>query len=151
MEFAGHYTERRLSNVEEATRSIVRSKAVASLVRYVVQVLCWVSYIIVFYYYLSFVLLAFAETRGLAELLLKYVTEPILDILNGIVGFLPNLITLGIIAIVAHYAVKGLRVFFDNVEAGSFELGEFEPHWIGPTFHILRVVIYLIALVFAYP
>lgn len=148
---AADFTEARFTKVEEATGNIVRGKAVASLVRFVVQVLLWIIYLVLLYYYLSFVLLGFAETRPFAELLLTYVSKPLIGIVVGFVDYLPNLITLVIIAIITRYCIKALRLFFENIEAGNFQLREFEPHWISPTFHISRVVIILIAVVFAYP
>lgn len=148
---AADFTEARFTKVEEATGNIVRGKAVASLVRFVVQVLLWIIYLVLLYYYLSFVLLGFAETRPFAELLLTYVSKPLIGIVVGFVDYLPNLITLIIIAIITRYCIKALRLFFENIEAGNFQLREFEPHWISPTFHISRVVIILIAVVFAYP
>jgi len=69
----------------------------------------------------------------------------------GFVSYLPNLITLVIIALITRYVIRGLKVFFDAVEAGSFDLGDFERHWIGPTFNILRVLVVMIALVFSFP
>ena len=148
---AASFTETRFTSVEEATGNIVRGKAVASLVRFAVQVLLWIIYLVLLYYYLSFVLLGFAETRPFAELLLTYVSKPLIGIAVGFVNYLPNLITLAIIAIITRYCIKALRLFFDNIEAGNFQLREFEPHWISPTFQISRVVIILIAVVFAYP
>lgn len=142
---------RRVSEVEEATRSIVRGQAVGRLARFAVNVAMWVFYLICFYYYLSFVLLSFAESRPIAELLLRYVSQPLIDIIWGFVGYTPDLITLLIIAIITRYLIRGLRIFMDNLEAGSFDFQGFEPHWIAPTYNIVRVIIILIAVVFAYP
>ncbi|MEM8629804.1 MAG: mechanosensitive ion channel family protein [Pseudomonadota bacterium] len=143
--------ERQFSQVEEATASIVRGKALAGLARYGLQVLMWVLFFVVLYYYLSFVLLSFAETRVVAEVLLTYVTDPLINIFTGFVGYLPNLVTLVIIVVVTRYIVTGLKVFFENIDAGTIELKEFERHWVQPTFNIARVVVILVALVFAYP
>ena len=143
--------EARFQQVEEATKSVVRSQAVGGLVRYLVQLIQWIIFLVLLYYYLSFVLLSFAETRRFAQVLLTYVSEPLINIFLGFVSYLPNIITLTIIAIVTRYAIKGLRLFFENIEAGTFQLREFEPHWIAPTFQISRIVVILIALVFAYP
>ena len=91
------------------------------------------------YYYLSFVLLAFAETRPLAEFLLAYVSAPLSGFAWGFVGFLPNLIALFVIAAITWMALQGLYIFFANIEKGVFEFGNFEPHWVGPTHMLVRV------------
>lgn len=143
--------EKRFENVEEATQSLVRGKAIASIMGYVFNVIMWIAYLVLSYYYLSFVLLAFAETRPIAELLLRVVSDPVIAIATGFVGYLPSLITLCIIAALTHFGLIGIRLFFENVEKGVFKLGEFEPHWINPTHFLVRVLLILIAVVFAYP
>ncbi|WP_171231401.1 mechanosensitive ion channel family protein [Ruegeria sp. HKCCA4812] len=143
--------KRYLKDVETATAKSVQAEAIAALIRYGLNFALLVIFFLGFYYYLSFVLLAFAETRYFAQLLLTYLTEPVLLIFKGILSYIPNLIMLSLIAWVTLYIIKGMRVFFDAVEAGSFEVGDFEKHWVNPTFNIARVVVILIALVFAVP
>ncbi|WP_171207200.1 MULTISPECIES: mechanosensitive ion channel family protein [unclassified Ruegeria] len=143
--------KRYLKDVETATAKSVQAEAIAALIRYALNFLLLIIFFLGFYYYLTFVLMAFAETRYLAQLLLTYLTEPVLLIFKGILSYIPNLIMLGIISWITLYIIKGLRVFFDAVEAGTFDLGDFEKHWVNPTFNIARVVIVLIALVFAVP
>ncbi len=143
--------KRYLKDVETATAKSVQAEAIAALIRYGLNFVLFGIFFLGFYYYLSFVLLAFAETRYFAQLLLTYLTQPVLQIVRGIVGYIPNMIMLGLITWVTMYIIKGMRVFFDAVEAGSFDMGDFEKHWINPTFNIARVVVILIALVFAVP
>lgn len=140
-----------LKDVETATAKSVQAEAIAALVRYGLNFVLLIIFFLGFYYYLSFVLLSFAETRYFAQLLLTYLTEPVLLIFKGIISYIPNLIMLGLISWVALYIIKGMRVFFDAVEAGSFDMGDFEKHWVSPTFNIARVVVIMIALVFAVP
>lgn len=144
-------TVRRFTSVEEATNAIVKGKAVGRLIGFAANLLLWIGYLFILYYYLTAVLLSFAQTRPFAQLLLTYVSQPLMDVIFGIFSYLPNLITLAIIYIVTRYLIKGLRLLMDNVEAGTFEWKDFEPHWVKPTFNISRVVIIAIAIVFAYP
>ncbi|WP_170329254.1 mechanosensitive ion channel family protein [Ruegeria arenilitoris] len=145
------FVKRHLRDVETATAKSVQAEAIAALVRYGLNFALLVIFFLGFYYYLSFVLLAFAETRYFAQLLLTYLTEPVLLIFKGILSYIPNLIMLGLISWVTLYIIRGMRVFFDAVEAGSFDMGDFEKHWVNPTFNIARVFVILIALVFAVP
>lgn len=147
----GRMVERRFEDVEQATKSIVRGRAVAGLVRFAMQLVLWGAYFMVFYYYLSLVLFSIAETRPLAQWLLTYLTAPLIDILQGFLAYLPSLITLLIIAFITRYLIQGVKVVMDNVEAGVLEIGDFEPHWVAPTYFLSRIVIIGIALVFAYP
>lgn len=145
------FVRRYLRDVEEATAKSVQAEAIAALIRYGLNFGLLIIFFLGFYYYLSFVLLAFAESRYFAQLLLTYLTEPVLLIFRGILSYIPNMIMLALIAWVTMYIIKGMRVFFDAVEAGTFDMGDFEKHWVNPTFNIARVVVILIALVFAVP
>ncbi|WP_299944547.1 mechanosensitive ion channel domain-containing protein [uncultured Ruegeria sp.] len=145
------FVQRYLKDVETATAKSVQAEAIAALIRYGLNFVLLAVFFLGFYYFLSFVLLAFAETRYFAQLLLTYLTQPVLQIAKGVISYIPNLIMLGLIAWITLYVIKGMRVFFDAVEAGTFDLGDFEKHWVNPTFNIARVVVVLIALVFAVP
>ncbi|SDW25742.1 Mechanosensitive ion channel [Ruegeria halocynthiae] len=145
------FVQRYLKDVETATAKSVQAEAIAALIRYGLNFILLIVFFLGFYYYLSFVLLAFAETRYFAQLLLTYLTQPVLQIAKGIISYIPNLIMLALISWITLYVIKGMRVFFDAVEAGTFDLGDFEKHWVNPTFNIARVVVILIALVFAVP
>lgn len=149
--FFARRIEKRFATVEEATQSFVRGKAIAAIFGYVLNVLMWAGYLVLFYYYLSVVLLAFAETRPFAEILLRFVSDPLINVAVGFVGYLPNLITLVIIVIMTRFGLSGIKLFFDNVEKGVFQLGDFEPHWISPTHFLVKILVILIAVVFAYP
>lgn len=142
---------RRFSGFEEATNAMVKGQAVGKLFAFATNLLLWIGYVFVLYYYLTAVALSFTQTRPFAQLLLTYVSQPLMDVIFGIISYLPNVITLAIIYIVTRYLIKGLRLLMDNVEAGTFEWKDFEPHWVKPTFNISRVVIIAIAVVFAYP
>ncbi|MEE4187532.1 MAG: mechanosensitive ion channel domain-containing protein [Roseobacter sp.] len=137
--------------LEAATNAVVKGNAVSKLVGFVSNMFLWIAYLFVLYYYLTVVLLSFAHTRPFAQLVLTYVSEPLVGVIYGFVGYVPNLITLLIIFFVTRYLIRGLRLFMQNIEAGTIEWQNFEPQWVKPTFNISRVVIIAIAVVFAYP
>ena len=143
--------ERRFIGVESATQAVVKGHAVGQMAGFLLHAILWIIFLFALYFYLSFVLLSFAETRPIAQLLLTYVSEPLVTVLLGLFSYVPNVITLIIIAIVTRYIVRGFRLFMDNVAAGTFDWPGFEMHWVKPTFNIGRFVIIAIAVVFAYP
>jgi small-conductance mechanosensitive channel len=143
--------KRHFASVESATQSHVQADAIAALIRFGVNFVLFSLLFLGIYYYLSLILLSFAETRYVAQLLLTYVTTPVLNILIGFILYIPDLITLAIIAFLTMYVIKGFRVFFDAVAAGTFQLGDFEKHWATPTFNIVRVMLIMISIVFAFP
>ena len=145
------YVTKRTLGVGGATNNMVNSAALGRLVRYVLRLVLLIILLFAIYFYLSMVLLAFAETKPVALLLMTYVTGPILSVLGGFISYLPNLITIAIIVALTRLIIKGVRLFFENVEAGTIRLKDFEPNWIWPTFNIFRVAIVMIAIVFSFP
>lgn len=145
------YVEKRTTGVGQATSEMVSSSALGALVRYALRLMSLIILLFLTYFYLSFVLLAFAETRPVAQLLITYVTNPLLDVLGDFVSYLPNFIAIAIIAAGTRFIIKGVRLFFENVEAGTIRLKDFEPNWIWPTFNIIRVFLVLIAIVISIP
>lgn len=140
-----------MSTMEKVGKDIVERQAVSNLVSYAYNVIWLVLFFLLFYLYLSFVLTAFVETRPLANILILYVTDPVVSVLYGIVSYLPNLVTLIVILMLTGLAIKGVRLFFEYIESGALHISDFEPHWVWPTFNIVRGALILIAIVFAFP
>ncbi len=150
-QFIGKHIERRFAGVEEVTQDIVQGKAVAALVQFLLRFLLLLIYCVAVYYYISFVLFAFAESRPFAQILITYVTDPVIDVIMGIINYTPNLVTIAVIVYFTHYAIRATKVFFTNIEAGTFKLKNFEPHWIWPSYNIVRALLIIIGIVFAFP
>lgn len=143
--------EHRTRALQEATGDIVQSQAVSNLAKFVIRLLIDVILFTGFYYFLSFVLHSFPNTRPIAALLIRYVTDPIIGLLLGFVGYMPNLITILIIAAIARWMIKGVYLFFESVEQGVIELRSFEDHWVWPTYNLIRGGIVLTAAVICFP
>ncbi len=150
-QFIGKQIERRFAGVEEVTQDIVQGKAVAALVQFFLRFLLLLIYCFVVYYYISFVMFAFAESRPIAQILITYVTDPVINVIIGIINYIPNLVTIAIIVYFTHYAIRATKIFFTNIEAGTFKLKNFEPHWIWPSYNIVRALLIAIGIVFAFP
>jgi len=93
----------------------------------------------------------FPETRTFTFTILGYIWNPIKDIFNSILGFLPNVFKIAIIYFCFRYLVKGLKYFSSEIENGRLKLGGFYPDWAAPTFYILRVLCYALMLVMIWP
>ncbi len=143
--------ERQTRAIQAATKDIVQSQAVSDIAKFLIRLLVDVTLFTGFYYYLSFVLHSFPNTRPVAELLIRYVTDPILGLLQGFVGYIPNLITILIIAAIARWMIKGVYLFFESVDQGVVELKSFEEHWVWPTYNLIRGAIILTAAVICFP
>jgi small-conductance mechanosensitive channel len=103
------------------------------------------------YSYLNGALRLFPWTKGIADNLLQYVLDPLRVMALGFVRYLPNLIFLVILVLVARLLLKGLKIFWDAVARGTVQLTRFDPDWALPTYRLLRILVVAILVVVAYP
>ena len=94
---------------------------------------------------------AFPETKDFAYTIYGYIVDPIKDIFDAIVGFLPNLIKIIIIVVCFHYLVKGIKYFTNEIAAGKLKINGFYADWAHPTFVIVRVLCYSFMFVMIWP
>jgi small-conductance mechanosensitive channel len=109
------------------------------------------AYIILFYTYVHLGLSLFPWTSPFAGQLLSYILLPLSAIATGILGQIPNLVILAIIAVITYYAVKLTGLFFREIEKGTISFTGFYPEWGQPTYKIARVLILAFAGVIAFP
>ena len=101
--------------------------------------------------HLRYTLSLFPWTRGTAKRLVEIVVEPVRSMGLGLVGVIPNFIFLAMLFLVVRYALRLIRVFFDNIDAGTLRLPDFDRDWARPTFKIVRLFVIAFAAVVAYP
>jgi small-conductance mechanosensitive channel len=93
----------------------------------------------------------FEFTKDWAQTLFGYILAPLKSIALGVVGYIPNLITVVIILFIMRYVLRTLRYFAMGLEKGKLTLTGFYPEWAQPTFNILRVLIYAFTIAVVYP
>jgi small-conductance mechanosensitive channel len=93
----------------------------------------------------------FEFTRVWATTLFGYILNPLKSIALGIIGYIPNLITIIIILLIMRYVLHTLRYFAIGLERGKLTLSGFYPEWAQPTFNILRVLVYAFTIAVVYP
>jgi small-conductance mechanosensitive channel len=93
----------------------------------------------------------FPATRNLASSLLGYILNPLKNIIIGTVKYIPSLITIVIILVIARYIIRALKFFATQIERGRLVVPGFYADWAQPTFNILRVLAYAFTLVTIFP
>ena len=93
----------------------------------------------------------FPATEELASTIFGYVLSPLKSILLSMVRFIPNIITIIIILLVAKYAVRGLKFLATQIDKGKMKIPGFYADWAWPTFNILRVLLYAFTVAVIYP
>ena len=104
--------------------------------------------IFILFFYLPFMFSFLPWTQGLAETFYGYIADPVKDILNGLVGFVPNLFAIFIIFIIARYFLRLLTYVTKEIESDKLKIKGFHRDWAKPTFNLVKIAIYAMALVF---
>ena len=94
----------------------------------------------------------FPQTSDYAKLVFLWMWNPFVDIVRGVVHYLPNLFTILVIVVVTRMALRGVGFIFEQAHRGVISL---EP-WVHrdvarPTSQILKAILIVLALFFIAP
>ena len=93
----------------------------------------------------------FPQSQQLAQTLFQYILDPLKRIGNGLWDFLPNLMTIIVISLVARYALMGISYLKEEIKLGNLKINGFYPDWATPTFQIARVLLIAFSFVVIFP
>lgn len=130
---------------------VIKPERMRRIIRLVLKGLKWVLILIIVYISLPTIFSIFPATEGIATTLFGYVLNPLKNLFLGIIGYIPEFITIVVILAVVHYFVRFLKSFAVEASNGTIELPGFYPEWAIPTFNLLRIVIYVFALILIFP
>jgi len=101
--------------------------------------------------WLTFTLRRFPFTRPWGEALRGYLIAGAKSVLLAVVQALPDLLVVGLIVLVTRFILRILVLFFAAIEAGTLDVPEGVRETARPTRHLLTALIWLLAVVMAYP
>lgn len=122
-----------------------------TLTRQLLKVFMWAVKFVLIYLWLVYCLKRFPYTRPWGEALGGYLLFTFKILVLGAVGALPGLLVAVIILYVARLLVGTVRAFFNAVEAGRVDVTGIYPDTAPATRTILIILIWLFALIVAYP
>lgn len=102
------------------------------------------------YFVFPIIFSLFPWTQGLSEKLYGYVLDPLQTIFFSFVNYIPNLITIAVIVLVAKYIVKFLKFLMNEIKQERLTLPNFYPEWAKPTYNIARFMIYIFVIIITY-
>ncbi len=121
------------------------------ILRTVTRAVRVVVVLMLIYLYLQWALGLFPWTRLFGRTLLSLVSSPVRTIVDGFVGYLPELFFLIVLGLIARWALRVVASFFAAVERGRVVLPDFDLEWAQPTYRIVRAVLVVLVAVVAYP
>ncbi len=134
-----------------AGMQVVNPARFRSGVEIAVTVGYWLLALVASYTWVTFALLQFPYTRAWGESLETFLLETLGNVAGAILSAIPGLLIVVIVVLLARFAVKLSRLFFDRVEGGRVRVRWIDRDTAKPTRRIATVVIWLFALAMAYP
>jgi small-conductance mechanosensitive channel len=104
-----------------------------------------------FDYCITYVLGLFPWTRAVSTRVLDYVFSPLRAVVWAMVGYLPQLLFLIVIALAVSIVIRIVNVFFRHIRNGRLIFANFPPEWADPTNKIARVLLIAFGVVVAFP
>jgi small-conductance mechanosensitive channel len=142
---------RLLADLEGKSKSLVRARWIAAVLRAIVGAVATIVVIIAALAWLGFVLGLFPWTRPLGERVVSLFVGPLTELGSGIVEALPGIAFLVVLYFVVRAVLRFIRLAFNAVQSGNVQFEHFDPDWAEPTYKIVRLLVVIFALVVAYP
>lgn len=81
--------------------------------------------VLILYLSLPLIFSIFPVTKGLAGLLLSYITDPLWSIFNELIGYLPELFMILVISVVTYHVTKFISFISHEIEHGVITIPGF--------------------------
>ena len=143
-------TERGVTGIS-GTGEFARSSGLLHYVRRTLTALLTLTALALAYPWLTFVLNRFPYTRAWGEALRGFLLSRLTGLGDRIAGSIPDLFSVLLILIVTRFLIRIVQIVFAAVEEGRLQVLWIYPETAGPTRKLLIAMLWLFALVSAYP
>lgn len=134
-----------------AGTELIRRDRVLAIVRRLVNALYGLVFAVLVYAWLGQILARFPYTRAWGERLNGYFLGIAAGFADGILTTLPNLLVAALMFLLARGVVGLLKPLFDHVSSSGNHIGWLDRDTVEPTRKIANLLIWVFALVMAYP
>lgn len=140
-----------ISKVNISGVELIDTNRQLAIVRRLADLLAWAVALFVAYIWLTFSLRRFPYTRPWGDSLRSYMFSLLKEFALGIVDAIPGLIAVFLIFFMTRLLVRFIKAFFTGVETGRIPLSWVHAETAQTTRRMVVFVIWLFALVLAYP
>jgi small-conductance mechanosensitive channel len=131
--------------------TFIKAQSVEQASRKAAGLAVTLAYIMVVYAYLSIFFGFFAETKGIADILLRFLIGITSPLWLSFVEYLPNLLSIAVICVTGHYFLKLIKAFFKAIDEGKLLFEGFYREWAKPTYNIFKFLTILFILILIFP
>ncbi len=111
----------------------------------------WVAILSVLEAYFTITLGFFSSTREISMTSTKWILSQLGLMGKSTLDYLPNLLILAVIVLAATYLMRLIRLVFSQIRKGDLKIHGFYPDWAEPTDKLIRVLVFVLALIVAFP
>jgi len=141
----------RIRAIRFQRQEILSAEEITQLVRGFLRGCFYLVVVLLLSMYVNAVFSFFPWTRGLTAALLGYLVDTLRLVFGTLVEYLPKLLLITVIMLLAGYLVKLARLIFNGIGRGRITLPGFYPEWASPTFNLVRLLVITFAVVVAFP
>lgn len=105
----------------------------------------------VVYLYISILFSVFAATQNAGHFLLSLVGNIAEQLWLSVVGYLPNVVSIGLIILISLYSLKFLKLLLNAIATESIIFDGFHKEWAPPTYKIIRFLLVMMVLIMIFP
>jgi small-conductance mechanosensitive channel len=141
----------RVKALQVQEQEILSADEISGLLTIVVAAARWILLAAIVLISVGLVLGFFSWTRDFAAAALEVSVDTVLRAGGAVVAYIPSLLLVVVIVAAAWYLVRLSQLIFNGIESERIRIKGFYPEWAMPTFNIFRILIFVFALVMAFP
>ena len=139
------------SSLRVQQAEMVSAERIAHTIDLILRAIRAVVILLLIDLHLTYTLGLFPWTRAISRSLVGYVVTPFRAAGYAFLGYLPKLLFVVVIAVIIHFAIRLVGLFFSQIKQGRIVFANFPAEWADPTNKIVRILMIAFGLVVAFP
>lgn len=140
-----------LAGVRIRNYELIKREHISIFMIRLLDLLRILAFLMLFFMAMPLAFSIFPSTLKWAGLIREWFWDPLRLIIFSIAQYLPNLITIGLILVLARYTIRLFRFFATEIERGALSINGFHKEWAGPTYALVRFLLLMLTLVIIFP
>lgn len=138
-------------SIRIGSREIVQADQISGAIVQIAQFLRLFLILGILGVYINAILGFFPQTRSISTSIFSSISSVLGQFLQGIFSYIPSLIFLVLLAVIALYILKFTRFIFREIEQGDISVPGFDQEWALPTSRIAQLLVVAFFAVVAFP
>lgn len=144
-------SRRPLPSIRLGSIHLLDDRQLRELLQWLRRGVHWSLLLLVSYLLLPLLLGLFPPTQAIAEGLRSHMLRLVEGLLAGVVGSIPNLVSIALILAITGMVIRASNAWFSEIGRGRLQIPGFYPEWAQPTKRLVAGALLLAGLVIAYP